>query len=255
MNDTTRYILLGASNLTIGFPLLVENLRSAGDCDIFAAGGFGRSYGSRSRFLFRALPGIIECGLWDEVAEAGDASRIRALVTDIGNDLPYGYSPDQITGWVVVCLERLRAMNAEIIVTLPPVESVQNLSRWRYGLIRRCFFPNCRIPFAEMRDAAVELHTSIAELAEHNADHVVSLPGDWYGFDPIHIRRRQRPAAWRTILSHWSAVDLPEPLRAPPPSIKRAVHRSREQVREVRGVEQRHKQPAIRLDGMTVSLF
>ena len=255
MNDTTRYILLGASNLTIGFPLLVENLRSAGDCDIFAAGGFGRSYGSRSRFLFRALPGIVECGLWDAVAEVGDAAPIRALVTDIGNDLPYGYSPDQITGWVAVCLDRLRWMKAEIIVTLPPVESVQHLSRWRYRLIRRFFFPNCRIPFDGMRDSAVELHASIAELAKNNADHVVSLPGDWYGFDPIHIRRRQRPVAWRTILSHWSEFDFPDPFRAASSTIKRLVKRSREQVREVRGVEQRHEQPAIRLDGLTVSLF
>lgn len=256
-DDTTRFILLGASNLTIGFPLLVENLAvtANGECEVFAAGGFGRSYGASSRFLFRELPGIVECELWDAVASAGQCNRNFALVTDIGNDLPFGYSPEEITGWVGDCLQRLRGMNAEVIVTLPPLESVQELSRWRYKLIRSCFFPRCGIPFATMRDSAEDLHGRIAELGANAADHVVSLPGDWYGFDPIHIRRRQLPEAWREILSHWSGIDLPDPMRSPPFSLRRTIGKSRETVRISRGKEHRTEQPVIERDGLRVSLY
>lgn len=254
---STRFILLGASNLTIGFPLLVENLHRAanGDCEIFAAGGFGRSYGASSRFLLRELPGIAQCSLWDTLDRPVDSGRTFALLTDVGNDLLYGFSPKQIAGWVCHCLERLKAMGARIILTLPPVDAVRGLSRWRYSLFRTCFFPFSRISYLDAQRSAEELHVAIAELGTAHADIVAELPGDWYGFDPIHIRRRERPQAWRTILAGWQGIELPEQMIKPGSQLRRQIGRAREHTRRVRGVDQRCEQPAIIRDGLRVSLF
>ena len=87
-----RVILLGASNVTLAFPLIVEGLRRSlpEPIELFAAHGHGRSYGLWSRVLMRRLPGIRECGLWESLATRSGEGRPLALVTDVGNDLLFG---------------------------------------------------------------------------------------------------------------------------------------------------------------------
>ena len=79
-----RAILLGASNLRISLPFLLDQVRrrAGGPVEALAACGHGRSYGAWSRFLFvRHLPGIAGCGLWPEVERRpplpGDAAACR----------------------------------------------------------------------------------------------------------------------------------------------------------------------------------
>ena len=88
-----RVVLLGASNLVAGLPRVVEAARSVwgGPLDILAAAGHGRSYGRSSRVLWRTLPGILSCGLWEDLARRPPAST-AALLTDVGNDILYGGS-------------------------------------------------------------------------------------------------------------------------------------------------------------------
>ena len=56
-------------------------------------------------FLWRELPGIVECGLWDALAQRPPAPTV-ALLTDIGNDLLYDVPVPQIVSWVETCLDR-----------------------------------------------------------------------------------------------------------------------------------------------------
>jgi len=72
-----RAVLLGASNLTLALPTLVDDLRRAagGPVEVLAACGRGRSYGAWSHLLFvRHLPGITGCGLWRAAREAAMAA-------------------------------------------------------------------------------------------------------------------------------------------------------------------------------------
>jgi hypothetical protein len=96
MAGIARVVALGASNLTRGFHEVVSASRAAWgpDVQILAALGHGRSYGARSRLLTRRLPGILDSGLWPAL-EAMPAVPTRALVTDVGNDILYGYPPAQ----------------------------------------------------------------------------------------------------------------------------------------------------------------
>src|SRR5690606_32522891 len=67
-----RLIALGASNLTRCLPMLlrVAAANAQGPVEVFAALGMGRSYGMRSRLLWRELPGLQDCGLWSALQHA-----------------------------------------------------------------------------------------------------------------------------------------------------------------------------------------
>lgn len=205
-----RIVLLGASNLTLGFPLVVEQLRAlhSGPLEVFAAHGHGRSYGRWSRVLIRELPGITESGLWQALEESVDSSdaTISALVTDVGNDLLYLGDVEPVAAWVETCLKRLREHNAEIVLTLPPLASIERLPEWRYYLMRSVLFPGCRVAAPKMRQLAVELDQALRELGNQYDAALITPQAEWYGFDPIHIRRSLRKEAWREMLSAWSEV-------------------------------------------------
>jgi len=61
-----RFVLLGASNLTVSLRLVIQLLqrRIGGPSDVLVAAGHGRSYGEFSQVMFRELPGITSSGLW-----------------------------------------------------------------------------------------------------------------------------------------------------------------------------------------------
>lgn len=201
-----RIILLGASNLTLSFPRLFESLRKTidGRLDVLAAHGHGRSYGMPSRVLFRELPGIQDCRLWQDLDASTDrCDRTLALVTDIGNDILYGATADQISEWINTCILRLIERRAQIVVTLLPLASVERLSQWRFNLTKAVFFPRQPISFGHAIQCARDLNAQLEQLAQRPEVQTVTPQQDWYGFDPIHIRRGRRAEAWQTILASW----------------------------------------------------
>jgi len=252
-----RVVLLGASNLTRGVATVVETSgRMWGrPLEVFAALGHGRSYGLESSVLGRRLPGIAGCELWDELARRPKLPT-AALVTDIGNDLLYEQPLDQIVAWVERCLERLSELGADIVLTRLPVGNLDDLSRARFRFFRAVFVPRCRLDLGEMLRRAYELDARISALAARYEVRTVALRPEWYGLDPIHIRRRHVPGAWHEILSPWaSGGDRPGAVRA---TLWRTwqVRRLAPARRWIFGVEQRREQPSGRLrDGTTIALY
>lgn len=201
-----RFIVLGASNVTLAFPRLWHGLRRslAEPMEVFAAHGHGRSFGTWSRVGPRELPGIIHCRLWDDLASQPSVEMpARALVTDIGNDLLYGADPEQIAKWVAVILQRLKQMEARVVLTQLPVASVLKVGRVRFQFLRKLLFPNSRFQFEELESKVNDLNRRIVELGRESDVPTRELRHEWYGFDPIHIRRSVRAAAWRELLSPW----------------------------------------------------
>ncbi len=200
----TRVVLLGASNVTLGFGVISSLLRAGfpGPLDIRAALGHGRSYGTWSTLAFRSLPSIKSCGLWESLGEP--SRRSYALLTDVGNDLMYGQRPEIIARWVETCLRRLSDLDFRLIVTRLPLARIERLTAFRYHATRTSFFPMHRpIAWPEMLGRARELDARVADAAHRYNASVVTPPLEWYGFDPIHIRWTRRVAAWNGILSHW----------------------------------------------------
>lgn len=200
-------ILLGASNLTRDFPLIIRLLQGSieSPLEIYTAMGHGRSYGNWSHLLYRALPGISKCEIWDVISVNNTETRKPiALLTDIGNDLIYGQSVDVIFGWIESCISQLQKIDARITITLLPEESISQLSTIRFELTRRLFFPKNKTSLTDLKQRVQLLNRRLSELAQQDQIAIVKIPSDWYGFDPIHYRYSRRATLWKRILSHWN---------------------------------------------------
>jgi hypothetical protein len=249
-----RVVLLGASNLTRAISTVVglATQRAGGPARIEVAMGHGRSYGCRSRVLARSLPGIDECGLWPLAAAAGPTF---ALVTDIGNDIAYGHDPATIEGWVDRCLDRLAAHGASIIMTRPPAEPIRRLPAWQFRVVSRLLFPAHDLTFRTAVDRVIELDDRIRALGARRGVVTIEMDPDWYGIDPVHLRRGCWREAWGRILEPWP---LPAPGPPPRPSLVRWA-RLRTATPErwwLLGRARGRRQPAARLaGGTTVALY
>jgi hypothetical protein len=201
VSEIGRVVALGASNLTRGFPTVVCSARAAWgrDVQVLAALGHGRSYGARSTFLARTLPGILQSGLW-RTLESEPVVPTRALVTDVGNDILYGFPEERVLGWVDEALTRLRGITDDVVVTDLPMDAIRRLSRPKYYAMRSLLVPSSRLSLAEAVAKAERVNQGLTELAEAHRARLLRLDPTWYGFDPIHIRPSLWHPAWQTIL-------------------------------------------------------
>ena len=207
MSDIARIIALGASNLTRGLRTVVSAAQTSWghDIQIFAALGYGRSYGAPSRVAHRTLPGILDSGLW-RALESMPQVPTRALVTDVGNDIMYGYSVEQILSWVEEALGRLHRITGDIILTDLPLENIQRLSGVKYLAFRSLLFRSRLLSLTQVLQRANQINSGLAKLSAARNVKLFHLNPAWYSIDPIHIRPSRRRLAWQTILGTGSAV-------------------------------------------------
>jgi hypothetical protein len=251
-----RVILLGASNIALGLRTVVDTaFRSWGrPLSILAAYGHGRSYGTQRTLLWWGLPGIVECGLW-RALDQQEPLPTAALVTDIGNDLFYETPVDEILGWVEVCLDRLKRVDATTVLTPLPLCCIPNVSKAKYMLLRSLLYPASRLTLASAMARAFELDDRLRALAKERHISVAEPRLEWYGFDNIHIRRRCRATAWSEILAAWSATARRE--RGPSANgIRLRLRHLAPERRWLWGKERYTSQPSARLpDGTTLALY
>jgi hypothetical protein len=248
--DIARVVAVGASNLTRGFQAVVSTARSAWgpDVEIVAALGHGRSYGTASHFLIRRLPGILDSGLWQRL-ECGPAVPTRALVTDVGNDIVYGFPAEQILAWVGDALTRLAQVSDDVVLTDLPMEGIRRLSPWKFRTLRQLLFPSCRLSFQELVATAERVNAGLDQLASAHGARLVRLRPTWYGFDPIHIR----PSLWRPAWQEILGVACPI-VRSRTEALR--LYALRPEREWLCGVERRTPQPGTRLrNGARVWLY
>jgi len=251
-------VAIGASNLSRGLPRLVATVRSRLEgSDFVVAAGHGRSYGAASRVAWRRLPSVLRCGLWRAVERLDPAADRpqRAVVTDIGNDLLYGFSVEQTVAWVRECVMRLTDRGGSVAITALPLESVLAAGPVQDRLLRTVFVPGCPLSLAELQSAARRLDDAVRTIAAEQAATLVEQPGHWYGFDSIHIRRRRLDDLWERACAAWG---MPEPAGAPRVSLAdwAGIGRRAAEVRSLAGIVRFTPQPVLRWpDGGTLNLY
>lgn len=203
-----RLILLGASNLTLSLRLVIQLMqqRLGGPSEIMTAIGHGRAYGLFSQALGRGLPGIADCGLWQQL-ESMTARPTAALLTDIGNDILYGLSSQQILQTVERCIDRLQRQSAQIIVTNLPMASIENLSQQRYTFFRNIFYPSSRMSRIETVRCAHRVHEGLKEMALRRRFQLYEQKPVWFGLDGIHVNFWQRKAFYQDIVRQFPRSD------------------------------------------------
>lgn len=242
-------VVLGASNVSRGLARLAAatTARQSGPVDLFVAAGHGRSYGANSRVLMRRLPSILGCGLWRALdRERVDHGRnVQALVTDIGNDLLYGFTVEQVAAWVRESLARLSARGATIAVTRLPLESVARVGPLRYRALRTLYVPGCPLSLHALKDAVARLDAEVVAAATDFGAAVLDQPGDWYGLDAMHIRHRCLDTLWHQACDAWGCGPAAHIGRASLAEWARLGSRSAE-VRSLAHVPRFTPQPAYR---------
>jgi hypothetical protein len=196
-------VIIGASNVTLALPLIWKSMsRRDEPTRLFVAAGHGRSFGLPNTVMGRTLPSLLECGLWQSLDQQRPASgTLQVIITDVGNDILYGASVDEIVDWVTECVDRFTALGGNIVLTSLPRESLVSLKPSRFRFFRTVLFPRSRLSFGDCMDQARELDQKLVELATDRSVSLVGTEPHWYGADPIHVRRRFRPEAWQRYLS------------------------------------------------------
>ena len=244
-------LVLGASNVALSWHQLSRVLRERyqSPLHVLTAHGMGRSYVAQSRFAWRTTPGILECDLWRCLDEDGLTPPSSVLITDLGNDLVYGRSAKSLLAAVDEVITRVRNLRSdcEIVVTRPPVTSVESLSAIRFRLFRTAIFPFCDLSLPQAIDATRELDAGVAELEGVS---IVNPKREWFGLDPIHIRRRFRAAAFEAFIQSWPAADIRPEVSAEMPRLRPQMHKY-----QILGRERIVDQPAVTANNWQVSAW
>jgi hypothetical protein len=203
-----QIVLLGASNLVLGWPALMQSLRqlTATPLNLNVAIGMGRSYIKTSAVWFRQLPSINASGLWDHLPyDVAQAPRV--LITDIGNDLVYLFEPNEIAASLKRSIDRILAWrsDARIVMTGLPLDSVARVGRVRYVVARTILFPGCFLPHSTILSRSLALEKLVQELAAEYRISFVQPESHWYGLDPIHVLPQFRETAF---LKYFAPFDL-----------------------------------------------
>jgi hypothetical protein len=256
-----RVVLIGASNVTHALDVAVATATAVlgASADVYVAAGLGRSYGARSRVFVRELAGVRESRLWDVLRAGAGERRTYALVTDVGNDIFYRQTVDTIASWVDRCLDDLAALGARTSVVQLPLGSVLDVTWAQIQLLEKIYAGGRAIDVATAQDAARRLAARLEEATRRRGVALVPQERRWYGFDPIHIRRRCELEAWHRFMAPWRdepASALATLARRPTVAARVRARLARPDERWLFGRRQRGAQPALRLaDGTTISLY
>lgn len=208
-DPVNRLILLGASNLTLSLRKVIHLMQDqcGRPSDVLVVAGHGRSYGQYSQVLGRGLPGIVSSTMWSYL-ESVKPLPTHALLTDIGNDIPYGYLPEQILEWVDWCVEQLRRQTCQIVMTNIPITSIEALTELHFKIIRSIFFPFSRLRRVEIIDRAREVHRGLITMASGRNFDLFEQEPIWFGPDAIHILYWKRRDLYRRILQRFTNTGI-----------------------------------------------
>lgn len=203
-----RFILLGASNLTLSLRLVIHLMqqRLGAPSEIMAAAGHGRAYGTSSRMMMRGLPAIADCGLWQRLTVT-ESCPSYALLTDIGNDILYESPPEQLLRAVAWCVSRLQRQSTRIVVINLPLQSIERLSERRYLIFRNLFYPFCKLSLVETVRRVRIVHAGLLGMAASMHFQLYEQDPVWFGLDGIHANCWQREAYYRDMLAQFPVSD------------------------------------------------
>ena len=252
-----RVVVLGASNVTLSITAIFQSLTSSYDAPIefLAAHGHGRSYGIETSVLGRRLPSIRDCGLWNAL-ERREPRPTKVLLTDIGNDLIYGQTVDTLFGWVCDCVDRLASADNEIAVAQLPIVNFDRITPRKFAAMKRIFFPSCEVDLSALLERARKISQLLEKEFSERSIRIVEPIASWYGWDPIHVRRRCWSEAWPAILAFSDAKTDRDTSRHLSLWQKLQIKCVAPHERVIFGRKQRKSQPvACFSDGSTISFY
>ena len=219
----TRLIVLGASNVRRSLFSILEVARAhfRGPIDFLIVAGHGRSYGVPNRVLGWSLPGISESD-WSRHWHRADTAARFAIITDVGNDLLFGNDSKHLCHWVRTCIEEVSSAD-RVLLTGLPIERSKRVGAIQFSIFRKIFFPRSRASLEEILEGANYVDTYLRELAQQRACAWFEPSSQWYGYDPIHVKRRYLSILWKEMMNRLiqsSSESLKEASIGPPTKLQ-----------------------------------
>ena len=144
--NSVLFILLGASNLArsfYGLKSCVTRCLFPRPVNFIHAMGPGRGYISRGGIFNATYPSIIDCGILETIHKIKQPNqRMIALITDIGNDIMYGVPSHEIINGLQFIFNTLDAFEANILITLIPIDLKKDIGEVYFNILRQVFFKN-----------------------------------------------------------------------------------------------------------------
>jgi hypothetical protein len=105
-----------------------------------------------------------------------------------------------ILHWVERAVTRLAAHTSRIRIAGLPMAAIGSLGRRRFTVLRTLLVPGCRLSLAEVHARAEAVEAGLAQLAARAGATFCPLQPQWFGCDPMHVRRRHHRAAFAHLL-------------------------------------------------------
>jgi hypothetical protein len=193
-------VVLGASNVRRSLVPLTRTLlrKIPRPANIVFACGHGRSFGQYNNVLGWSLPGLRDAH-WREHCRQTAADNRYVILTDVGNDIFYEHTAEDIIRWVQDCLQSIPNSSSGVIMGLP-IARIESLRPVWFEVMRRVFYPSSKVSRLTALKRAGELHRELQKTAFSLGFSWVEPSLDWYAWDPIHIRRYAMATAWESIV-------------------------------------------------------
>jgi len=201
--EDTLYVLMGASNLARGQYALVQALEKFGSVsrnDILVALGPGRGYCARGGFLNVRYDPVHDCGILSAAEARAKTTGIQtvALFMDIGNDIMYGFSGEEILTRLNAMVDRLKLLKARVWVTPIPVDMENDVDEKTFNILRNLFFPNSSISYDQARRAVLLINGELKNLSGERLSLIPDL-NKFCGMDKIHYHLWKSNHVWTLI--------------------------------------------------------
>jgi len=195
-------ILLGASNLSRGCFAFARHMKTClhpRKLEVLIASGPGRAYYASGGLLNVSYPPICTSEIFEVAHNKSESGcQVVALVTDIGNDIMYGVSAEQVIETVQQVFDKLQSLNAEIFYTTLPVAFEKGIHPIWFYILRSVLLPFSRVSYSEATAGIVEVNRFLKERAG-SYGHLISDMDRYLGFDDIHYGWLRAHSAWSHV--------------------------------------------------------
>ena len=214
-HNSVLFIFLGASNLSrsfYGLKRCITRCLFPRPVSFIHALGPGRGYISQGGILNITYPPILQCDILKAAYKQRKINhKVVALITDIGNDIMYGVSVEEIIGGLQSLFDTLTELEASIFVTSIPVDLKKDIGGFYFRILRRVFFPNSPVEHYQASKAIEVINNFITQSLNKNIIAINEMK-QFCGIDKIHYSLFKSRSAWSHIASN-----LTDPLDANAP--------------------------------------
>lgn len=143
---------------------------------------------------------IRDCGIVDAATQLAEDknNRVTALMTDIGNDILYGVSAEEIIESLQKMANRLRDTGADVWVSSIHVDMENDVGESRFNILKRIFFPGSSVTYASAKKAVQDINAALHE-GESDRWSLISGLKAYCGADKIHYHLLKSAGAWTDV--------------------------------------------------------